>query len=227
MYEVEKWKHVFKLDPNKEISDEHLELLCESKSDAIIIGGTDNIDLENVLDLMQRVRRFAIPCVLEISTIESISPGFDLYFIPTVLNSKNAKWINGFHFEALKEYGDFMNWDEIYVEGYCILNKDCKAAIVTEAITDLEEEDILTYATMSEKMFKLPIFYLENSGAFANMDMLKNVKKSAPQSIVFYGGGIVDLNTAKQASEIADCIVVGNIIYENIKKALETVNAVK
>ncbi|EIT84883.1 PcrB family protein, partial [Fictibacillus macauensis ZFHKF-1] len=36
-YEV--WKHVFKLDPAKEISDAHLELLCESGTDAIFIGG--------------------------------------------------------------------------------------------------------------------------------------------------------------------------------------------
>src|SRR5690625_2819595 len=40
---ISEWNHVFKLDPEKEISDEKLELLCESDTDAIIIGGTDNI----------------------------------------------------------------------------------------------------------------------------------------------------------------------------------------
>ena len=40
MYDINGWKHVFKLDPNKDISDEHLEQVCESGTDAIIVGGT-------------------------------------------------------------------------------------------------------------------------------------------------------------------------------------------
>ena len=82
MYDFREWKHVFKLDPNKEITDDQLEKLCESGTDAIIIGGTDGVTLENVLDLMARVRRYTVPCVLEISSIETVTPGFDLYFIP-------------------------------------------------------------------------------------------------------------------------------------------------
>jgi putative glycerol-1-phosphate prenyltransferase len=38
---TDKWKHMFKLDPAKSISDENLEALCMSNTDAIIIGGTD------------------------------------------------------------------------------------------------------------------------------------------------------------------------------------------
>src|SRR5690625_7874224 len=44
-------------DLAKEISDEHLEELCESGTDAIIVGGTDNITLDAVLDLLYRIRR--------------------------------------------------------------------------------------------------------------------------------------------------------------------------
>ena len=36
MYDFREWKHVFKLDPNKEISDDALEKVCESGTDAII-----------------------------------------------------------------------------------------------------------------------------------------------------------------------------------------------
>ena len=43
MNEYLTWRHVFKLDPNKEISDRDLELLCESGTDAIIVGGTDGV----------------------------------------------------------------------------------------------------------------------------------------------------------------------------------------
>ena len=83
-----------------------LKKLCESGTDAIIIGGTDGVTLENVLDLMARVRRYTVPCVLEISSIETVTPGFDLYFIPTVLNSSDTKWITGLHQQAVKEYGE-------------------------------------------------------------------------------------------------------------------------
>ena len=31
-----------------------------------------------------------------------------------------------------------MNWDEIFVEGYCIMNPDCKAAQLTNANTNLD-----------------------------------------------------------------------------------------
>ena len=51
------WKHVFKLDPAKDISDEHLELLCESGTDAIIVGGSDNVTLDGVLDLLVQIGR--------------------------------------------------------------------------------------------------------------------------------------------------------------------------
>jgi len=35
MYNYRNWKHVFKLDPNKEIDDQSLERICESGTDAI------------------------------------------------------------------------------------------------------------------------------------------------------------------------------------------------
>ena len=60
----------------------NLERICESGTDAIIIGGTDGVTLENILDLMARVRRYTVPCVLEISSIETVTPGFDLIFYP-------------------------------------------------------------------------------------------------------------------------------------------------
>lgn len=46
MNEITTWRHVFKLDPNKEITDEQLEQVCESGTDAIIVGGTDGVTLE-------------------------------------------------------------------------------------------------------------------------------------------------------------------------------------
>lgn len=223
MYDIREWRHAFKLDPNKEISEDQLEQLCESGTDAIIIGGTDGVTLEKVLDLMARVRRYTVPCVLEISNIESITPGFDLYFIPTVLNSTDPRWIIDFHHEAIKEYGDIMNWDEIHFQGYCILNEDCKVAQLTNAKTDQTLDDVAAYARLAEKMMQLPIFYLEYSGTYGDPEMVQAAKRVLDKTKLFYGGGIETLEQAKEMAQHADVIVVGNIIYRDFNKALETV----
>jgi putative glycerol-1-phosphate prenyltransferase len=226
MYDFREWRHVFKLDPNKEISDEQLEQICESGTDAVIVGGTDGVTLENVLDIMARVRRYTVPCVLEVSSIETVTPGFDLYFIPTVLNSSDPNWITGLHHQAVKEFGEIMDWEEIVMEGYCILNGDCKAAALTSAATDLSLEDVKGYGMMAEKMFHLPIFYLEYSGTFGDPHVVAEVKKTLNNTTLFYGGGISTLEQAAEMAKHADVIVVGNAIYDNFDEALKTVKSV-
>ena len=227
MYDFREWKHVFKLDPNKEISDEALEKVCESGTDAIIVGGTDGVTIENVLDLMARVRRYTLPCVLEVSNIESITPGFDLYFIPSVLNSNNPDWIVGLHKEAIKEYGHMINWEEMHVEGYCIMNPDCKAADLTDANTNLTEDDAAAYALMAEKMLHLPIFYLEYSGKYGDPSLVRTVKNTLMNTTLFYGGGITNTEKASEMANVADVIVVGNLVYDDLQTALHTVGCAK
>jgi putative glycerol-1-phosphate prenyltransferase len=223
MYDFREWRHVFKLDPNKELSDERLEQICESGTDAILVGGTDGITLEKVLELMARIRRYSVPCVLEVSTIETVTPGFDLYFIPTILNSRDALWITGLHHQAVKEFGDIMDWEEIVMEGYCILNEDCKAAKLTDAKANLTTEEVTAYAVMAEKMFQLPIFYVEYSGRYGDVELIADVKRSLEKTTLFYGGGISTIQQAEEMAKHADVIVVGNAIYENFEAALETV----
>lgn len=227
MYDFTKWKHVFKLDPNKDISDDHLEIICESGTDAVLVGGSDGVTLDNTLNMLARIRRYAVPCVLEVSSIEAISPGFDFYFIPTVLNSRDPKWVVGLHHHALKEYGAVMNWDEIVMEGYCILNEEAKAAKLTNAQTNLDVEDVVAYAQVAENLFRLPIFYLEYSGKFGDVNVVKKVKAELQNTKLFYGGGIKGIEQAKEMAEFADTVVVGNVIYEDIQEAIKTVKAVK
>jgi len=227
MYEINEWRHVFKLDPNKDISDEALEQICESGTDAVIVGGTDGVTLDNVLALLSRIRRYTVPCALEVSTIESVTPGFDFYFIPSVLNSQKTEWIVGLHHEAMKEYADIMNWDELIVEGYCILNADAKVASLTEANTALTAEDVVGYAHIAENMFHLPIFYLEYSGMYGDPAVVEEVKSVLTNTQLFYGGGIETTEQAAEMSSHADTVVVGNIIYTDLAAALKTVKVVK
>lgn len=223
MYDITTWRHAFKLDPAKDISDDDLERVCESGTDAIIVGGTDNVTLENVLQLLARIRRYTVPCVLEISNVESITPGFDFYFIPSVLNTRDIQWLSGLHHEAIKAFGKLITWDEIKIEAYCILNKDSKVAKRTDAITELDDEDVIAYAVMAENMFRMPIFYLEYSGTYGDPKLVEKVKAQLSETRLFYGGGIKTVEQAKEMAQHADTIIVGNIIYEDIEEALNTV----
>lgn len=225
--DYKEWRHIFKLDPAKEIDADALEKICESGTDAIIIGGSDGVTLDNVIDLLMRIRRYAVPVALEVSTIESVTPGFDFYFIPSVLNSTETKWVKDLHHEATKEYGEVMNWDEIIPEGYCILNSDCKAAKLTNAKPVETSEEIIAYAQMVEHMFKFPIFYMEYSGKYGDIEMVKRVKSNLVNTRLFYGGGIQNEEQAKEMAAQADTIIVGNRVYENLEDALKTVKAVK
>ncbi|PIC85761.1 geranylgeranylglyceryl/heptaprenylglyceryl phosphate synthase [Sporosarcina sp. P20a] len=221
------WRHAFKIDPAKGISDEHVEAIAESGTDGVIIGGSDGVTLENVLDLLARFRRFSVPLALEVSTVESVTPGFDYYFIPTVLNTTDSKWLNGLHHEALREYGHMMNFDELVTEGYCILNLDCTAAKVTGVDRVPDEEDVQAYARMAEHLFSLPIFYLEYSGQYGDPQIVRSAKELLTNTRLFYGGGIRSTEQAKEMAAIADTVVVGNVVYDDLQVALKTVDAVK
>lgn len=223
MYDIKKWKHIFKLDPAKSISDDDLDAVCMSQTDAIMIGGTDDVTEDNVIQLMSRVRRYPLPLVFEISNIESVMPGFDFYFVPTVLNSTDVKYHNGVLLEALKSFGHVIDFEEVIFEGYVVMNPESKVAQVTQAETNLTDEDIEAYAQMINEMYKLPVMYLEYSGAYGEVEKVKTAANMLSDTQLFYGGGISNQEEAEEMASIADTIIVGDIVYKDIKSALKTV----
>lgn len=227
MYDIKAWQHVFKLDPAKEISDNDLDSLCMSDTDAIMIGGTDNVTEDNVIHLMSRVRRYPLPLVLEISNIESIIPGFDFYFVPTVLNSKDTTYHNGMMHKVLKQFGFMVNFDEVVLEGYLVLNPDSKVAQLTQSNTNIDIEDVEAYAQMVNEMYKLPLMYIEYSGQYGDIEKVEAASRLLTNTQLFYGGGITSIEQAREMAQYADTIIVGNIIYDDIKKAIKTVKIKK
>ncbi len=218
---------MFKLDPEREISDEALDAICTSGTDAVIVGGSSGVTFENIVDLMSRIRRYEVDCALEVSTLDGAVPGFDGYFIPMVLNTGKAEWITGWQTEGLKEYGTFVPWEETAAQGYIILNEDATAAKLTEAKTDLSETDLIAHIRMADRLMRLPVIYLEYSGRFGDMQLVKRARTAAVQARIFYGGGIDNEDKARQAAEVAHTVVVGNVIYSNLASALATVTAVQ
>jgi putative glycerol-1-phosphate prenyltransferase len=224
---IKQWKHVFKLDPDRELSDELLDLLCLSGTDGILVGGSSGVTFDNTVDLLARIRRYEVPCVLEVSNQDAIVPGFDFFFIPIVLNARDPKWIVGHHQQALREYGAILDWRQIATEGYIMMNEHSTAAQITQADTLLDAKDVEAYARMADRLFRCPIVYIEYSGAFGDMEIVSRVRGVLQDARLFYGGGIDGPDKARQAAESAHTIVVGNAIYDNFEQALATVQAVK
>lgn len=226
MYNRKEWKHVFKLDPAKSLTDKQLDQVCQSGTDAIIVGGTDNVTLEGVLDLLTHIRRFTIPCVLEVSAVDAITPGFDYYAIPFVLNSQEKKWMIDIQHQAVKGYGPMIKWSELIAEGYVILNPEAKAYQLTNCVLP-DDQEVIAYAQLVEHLLKLPILYLEYSGTYGDPELVKKVKAELKETQLVYGGGITTLAQAEEMAQYADVIVVGNSLYENFDQAIETVKVIK
>ena len=224
---MNEWKHIFKLDPAKEIEEENLKLICQSGTDAIMIGGTDNITLEAVTDLYERVIQYtSVPIILEVSRMDAVMSGIDYYFIPMVFNSQEKKWMMDMQHQGIREYMDYIQYVDMVFEGYCVLNKDAKVFEYTNSFLP-DRKDVAAYAYMAEHVYHLPIFYVEYSGTYGDVDMVKEAKSQLQNTLLFYGGGIQNRKQAKEMKQYADVIVVGNGIYENLEQAMETVHAVK
>lgn len=225
--EIKTWRHVFKLDPDRDISDDDLELICMSGTDAIMVGGSSGITYDNTVDLMSRVRRYELPCVLEVSDLEAVVPGFDLYMIPIVLNTQHSQWMIGRHVQAIEQYSHLIPWELLIPEGYIVLNGESTVAQLTDAMTDLDADTAAAYAQAADRLLQLPVVYVEYSGTFGDMELVADIRRVTRNARIFYGGGVVDEQTARQASQICDTVIVGNIVYNDLQQALKTVSAVK
>ncbi|MCI3923335.1 heptaprenylglyceryl phosphate synthase [Paenibacillus sp. TRM 82003] len=225
--EIATWKHVFKLDPEKDIDDDALEALCLSGTNAILVGGSSGVTYDNTVDLLARLRRYELPVALEVTTLDAVVPGFDVYLAPIALNASDPDYIVGHHASAMKQYGGVLPWESLAAEGYIIANPDCTAARVASATKPVSEADIVAYARLADRLLRLPIVYLEYSGVFGDMAAVAKAKAALGQARLFYGGGIDGAEKAKAAAEAADTIVVGNIIYSSLSSALDTVRVVQ
>ncbi|MFC5528887.1 heptaprenylglyceryl phosphate synthase [Cohnella yongneupensis] len=220
------WRHVFKLDPEREISDEALDRLCLSGTDAILVGGSSGVTFDNTVDLLSRIRRYEVPCALELSDASCGVPGFDGYFIPSVLNAGTAEWLIGRHAAALADFGHLLPWEDVVGEAYLVLNPDSTVARVTGAKADLTFAQAVAYAQVADRLWNVPVLYLEYSGTFGDMTLVARVRDSLRQAHLIYGGGIDSPARARAAAEVANTVVVGNVIYTNLESALATVSAV-
>jgi phosphoglycerol geranylgeranyltransferase len=182
------WKHITKLDPDKQITEAALETIVESGTDAIMISGTQNITNKNVAQLTTLLKEYKIPKILEPATPDAVVYGdVDYIFVPLVLNSMDLEWIIGKHVKWIKTHE--INWDRVIPEGYIVLNPESAVAKLTKSVTNLTTD-------LSELI---------------------------SEASLFYGGGIDTKERAIEMKSYADAIIVGNVVYTDEDKFLDTV----
>lgn len=208
------WRTIVKLDPGKGLTAERLEEICSWPVDAVVVGGSGGYGAGDVLALLTRLRRWELPLALEVSDLSAVCPGFDLYLVPTVLNSTAVDWVVGHHHAAIKRLADRIDWERVIVEGYCILNRDATAARIAHARTGLDTADVVAFARMAECFFRLPVFYLEYSGIFGSPEVVRAVHRTLRETRLWYGGGIRTPEQVAAVRESADALVIGNAVYE-------------
>jgi putative glycerol-1-phosphate prenyltransferase len=205
---------VVKLDPARSLPERRLREVLEWAPDAVVVGGTGGYGRREVVDLLARLRPADVPVALEVADTETLCPGFDLYFVPMVLNSREVEWVIGRHQKAVKRFAPVAEWDRLVTEGYCILNPDATAASVADARCDLGSEDVVAFALLAEHVLKLPIFYLEYSGAYGDPQLVGAVAEVLHETRLWYGGGIREGEQMRAMAGPADTVVIGNVVYE-------------
>jgi putative glycerol-1-phosphate prenyltransferase len=210
------WRHVVKLDPDRELPAEVFDALSTSGTDAVFIGGTQGITYEKVDRLLHRLRDAApeLPVWQEISDGDAVVEGMDGYAVPVVLNSGSPKWLIGAHTKAMMRYRPLIDWSHVLVEGYVVLNGDAAVATLTEAQTDLSAEEAVAFAVTGERLFSLPAIYVEYSGRYGDPALVADICRELRGAHVFYGGGIDSYDKAAEMGRHADTIIVGNALYE-------------
>lgn len=216
------WRHITKLDPDKHVPPKDMDRIVSSGTDAIMVSGTQNITDKNVAQLISLLDDYKIPKILEPANPESVLDNdVDHLFVPLVLNTGDLKWIIGKHKNWILNHE--INWDKVIPEAYIVLNPESAVAKLTRSKTDLTAEEIIAYARYAEEYLQLPIVYVEYSGAYGDPIKVKSLSESLSKASLFYGGGIDSRERAAEMMGYADVIVVGNVVYTDMDKFLETI----
>lgn len=222
------WRLLAKLDPEKKLPEESFHIICHRNIDAVVVGGTQGVNRDNTGDLIGLLRRrgYGGPLVQEISSEDAVAPGVDAYFIPVVLNAGEKRWLVDAHLSAIKKYRNLINWDRVLTEGYLVCNAGSAVGRLTGA-ADPSVDDAVAYAVLAEEIFRLPLLYIEYSGAFGDPDLVRAVAGARKKIHLVYGGGIKTPAQLDIMASLADTVVVGNVFYENPAQAGELVNSFK
>ncbi len=223
------WVHVTKLDPDKQLKPGDIDAIATSGTDALMLSGTLNVTQENLSMLQKQLKNYDLPLVMEPAGPEAVlMQGIDYVFVPSVMNTTDVAWLVGKHRTWIQQQKGRLPWDVIVPEAYIVLNPNSSVGKVTKSVCDLNADEVAAYVTVADRYFHFPIVYIEYSGIYGNLSLVKAASEAIDHSILYYGGGINSAEKAAEMSRYADTIVVGNAVYDQGATVLKaTVEAIQ
>lgn len=222
------WRHITKVDPARPWNTRLLRTVVDSGTDAVVIGGTQDMETAGVGRLLAALRAIGatVPIAIEVSSSACLQPGADTYLVPVVLNAGDRWWFIGAHHEVMIRAGTAAEIVPPVPEFYVVLNPDSAVARFTGSICPLEPEEVAAYVRTARLILGAGLVYLEGSGRFMGEELIRAAAEVRGSARLFYGGGITTAEQAELAGRWADTVVVGNLIYDRPEALAETVRAV-
>jgi len=230
--------HFTLIDPDKQTPDQALELAKKAKSygtDAIMVGGTwGDAYGEKLNQTVNKIRDgTGLPVILFPNSAQQLSPEADSVFFMSLLNSRSPQYLIGEQAKGsllIKKYGI-----EPLSMAYLIVESGSTTSAAWSGDVNpipREKPEFAAGFALAAKYFGMRFIYLEaGSGAQYPVppEMIATVKKSVgPETLVIVGGGIRDVQTAKERVEAgADIIVTGTIAEDDSEKLKEIIGAIK
>ena len=212
--------HVALLDPDKqdaEVAGEMALRMKEAGTDAVFIGGSTGLTVENMTDTANAIReKSGLPVIYFPGTPEAITPAIDAILFMSLMNSRDLNLVvraQAYSAPIIKKLGI-----EAISMGYIVVEPGMKVGKVGQA--DLIERDRIDKAVgyaMAAEMLGMSLVYLEaGSGADRPVppEMISAVKKAVNIPVII-GGGIRTPEAAEAARKAgADMIVTGTLIEQ-------------
>ena len=212
--------HVALLDPDKqdaEVAGEMALRMKEAGTDAVFIGGSTGLTVENMTDTANAIReKSRLPVIYFPGTPEAITPAIDAILFMSLMNSRDLNLVvraQAYSAPIIKKLGI-----EAISMGYIVVEPGMKVGKVGQA--DLIERDRIDKAVgyaMAAEMLGMSLVYLEaGSGADRPVppEMISAVKASINVPLIV-GGGIRTPEAAEAARKAgADIIVTGTFIEQ-------------
>lgn len=216
--------------PSLESAENIAKALVDAGTDCLMIGGSLGVSERDVDEVAIGLKKFGLPLIAFPGNISGLSKYVDAVLFMSLLNSEDPYFIVGAQVAGavvVAKYGI-----EALPTGYIIVGHGGTAGYVGKARpVPYEKPELVVAYALAAYMLGMNYIYLEaGSGAPQPVppESVRLVKAALPSAVIIVGGGIRDPDIATQLARAgADVIVTGNVVEDDLEKAVRIVKAVK
>lgn len=199
-------------------------------TDAILIGGSDNISNDYVDHAIIEIKNnYKHPVILYPGNISGVSKHADAILFMSLLNSEDPLWLSRLQAEGALIIKKFKI--EPIPMAYLIVEPGMKAGMVGKADLIKDPQTAVKYALAAQYLGMRFVYLEAGSGAHRTVpiEIIKAVRKETDIKLIV-GGGIKTAESTREILEAgADIIVTGTILEDekSIEKAESIIKAVR